>query len=528
MPDQRRTKHTYFNGRPFGKSSSLPDIRLDETKVIGSLYLFKPLLEKLGLKEAVDTVVPMQRDIAGGITHGQVLEQLIINRLDAPCPLVDIEYWAHERCVEAVYGIPSEKLNDDRVGRALDAMSEYTSDIEDIIVLKALSHFNIDPKLILWDTTSFYFEGDYDASELITLGYSRDQKKDKKQVVVELNITAEGGIPLAHRILPGNASDRTEAVQNLDKIKSKLKNRDMVVIGDRAMFTKENMVTLLDKKISFLGPSCAMEREYILSVPDNLFTPLRYTTSGGKGGYSGVEIDHHSFTHKGKEYWIRTLVVKSEDLFRQQQKTLVRQLGVIEARLQEITEQLNNRKFKDKTYAAGQIEKAFSRHKELRHLFNINLEGSDGQLSLTWGYDRVAIDEENRLLGKYMLVTNLNQKDYDADQLLELYKSRHQIESRFRSLKNDLKIRPIFLQSEERIKSLILVNILALLVYSLLEWICQRNKLATSGRDALDIFRLPTIVTLTFQGQTIRQIGNVSSQAEQVMAVMKLGPPDPV
>jgi transposase len=88
------------------------------------------------------------------------------------------------------------------------------------------------------------------------------------------------------------------------------------VIGDRAMFTKDNMVTLLEKKISFLGPSCTSEREYLLSIPDNLFTPLWYTTSKGKGGYTGVEIEHHSFTNKGKDYQIRTLVVKSEDLFR--------------------------------------------------------------------------------------------------------------------------------------------------------------------------------------------------------------------
>jgi hypothetical protein len=117
----------------------LPDIRLDEIKVIGSIYLLKPLLEKLGVREAIDKVILMQRDV-GGLTHGQVIEQLIINRLDAPCPLVDIEYWAHDHCVEAVYGIPLEKLNDDRVGRALGAMSEYTQDIEDIIVLKALAY----------------------------------------------------------------------------------------------------------------------------------------------------------------------------------------------------------------------------------------------------------------------------------------------------------------------------------------------------------------------------------------------------
>lgn len=301
------------------------------------------------------------------------------------------------------------------------------------------------------------------------------------------------------------------------------------MISDRAMFTKANMVTLLDKKISFLGPSCASEREYILSIPNNLFTPLRYTTSKGKSGYTGVEIEHYSFTHEGKDYQIRTLIVKSEDLFRLQQKTLTRQLGGIEQRLRDIaTKQLNSRKFKDKKYVSDQIEKAFSQHADLRRLLNIHLEGNDGELTLTWEYDEVAMQEENRLLGKYMLVTNLGKKDYDADQLLELYKSRHQIESRFRALKSNLKIRPIFLQSEERIKSLILVNILALLVYSLLEWICQRNKLATSGRDALDVFRLPTIITLTFRGQTVRQIGNVSSQAIQVMEVLKLGPPDPV
>jgi transposase len=450
-------------------------------------------LARIGIREAVDRVIPMQRDV-GGLTHSQVIEQLIINRLDAPCPLADIEYWAHERSIEAVYDIPSNKLNDDRIGRALDSASEYCADIEDIIVLNALAHFGIDPQRVLWDTTSFYFEGDYDTSDLITLGYSRDQKSDKKQVVVELHITADEDIPIGHRILPGNTSDRIEAIKNLETMRSKLKNKDLVVIGDRAMFTKDNMVKLLEKKISFLGPSCAKEREYILSVPDNLFQPLRYTTAKGKGGYFGVKINH-TFTHKGTDYRVRTLVVKSEDLYRLQNKTLVRQLDTVERRLQAIQEQLNNRKFKDKKYVADQIKKAFNRHPDMRRLIKTVLDGANGELALAFERNQVAMQEENRIMGKYMLVTNLGEADYDADQLLELYKSRHQIESRFRALKNNLKIRPLFLQSEERIKSLILVNILALLVYSLIEWVCQQKKLATSGRDALDSFRSPTIVT---------------------------------
>lgn len=65
-------------------------------------------LARIGIREAVDRVIPMQRDV-GGLTHGQVIEQLIINRLDAPCPLVDIVYWAHERSIEAFYDIPVQQ-----------------------------------------------------------------------------------------------------------------------------------------------------------------------------------------------------------------------------------------------------------------------------------------------------------------------------------------------------------------------------------------------------------------------------------
>ncbi len=88
--------------------------------------------------------------------------------------------------------------------------------------------------------------------------------------------------------------------------------------------------------------------------------------------------------------------------------------------------------------------------------------------------------------------------DGQAESCSGLMLARYQIESRFRALNNNLKIRSLFLQSEERIKSLILVNILALLVYSLIEWVYQQKRLATSGRDALDSFRSPTIIVIIF------------------------------
>jgi hypothetical protein len=68
--------------------------------------------------------------------------------------LVDIECWAHERYIEAVYDMPSSKLNDDWIGRQ-GTTSECCANIEDIVALNTLVHSGIDPKRVFWDTTSF-------------------------------------------------------------------------------------------------------------------------------------------------------------------------------------------------------------------------------------------------------------------------------------------------------------------------------------------------------------------------------------
>ena len=150
-----------------------------------------------------------------GLTHGEVIEQLVLNRLNDPCPLVHVEDWAEHQGILELCHIRPEQLNDDRLGGALDAIEPYGDDIEEAIVLHALSRFSkIDTSQVLWDTTSFYFEGDHDESDLIRYGYNRDQKKDKKQAVVELNVTAKGG---NSRLSPHPPGQRLRSERGLEE-----------------------------------------------------------------------------------------------------------------------------------------------------------------------------------------------------------------------------------------------------------------------------------------------------------------------
>lgn len=153
---KRRIYSGLFQGSPVNPFQGVPgiDIEIVTIKTIGSLYLLKPFMNALQIREIIDRIVPMQCDV-GGLTHGQVIEQLVLNRLNDPCPLVRIEDWAENAGIMELFQIQPDELNDDRLGRALDAVEPYIDDIEEEIVLSVLSRYGkIDTGQVLWDLTS--------------------------------------------------------------------------------------------------------------------------------------------------------------------------------------------------------------------------------------------------------------------------------------------------------------------------------------------------------------------------------------
>jgi Domain of unknown function (DUF4277) len=90
-------------------------------KRLGALPVVAEFGRRLRIAEIVDELCPV-REVAW-ITHGEVIEALVANRLTAPAPMLRVAEWAAAMAVEEAYGIAPELLNDDRIGRALDAVS---------------------------------------------------------------------------------------------------------------------------------------------------------------------------------------------------------------------------------------------------------------------------------------------------------------------------------------------------------------------------------------------------------------------
>lgn len=69
---------------------------------------------------------------------------MIANRLTSPRPLWRVEDWAAEWAVEEVFGVAPAALNDDRIGRALDAVAPHLDAIVGSIGARAITGFGLD------------------------------------------------------------------------------------------------------------------------------------------------------------------------------------------------------------------------------------------------------------------------------------------------------------------------------------------------------------------------------------------------
>jgi len=129
-------------------------------KALGALPVVAELCRRLDVAGIVDRLCPV-REVALA-THGEVIEVLVANRLTAPAPLVHVEDWARGWAVEEVWGIPAAVLNDDRVGRALDAAAPELDRIVGSVGARAVTTFGIDVARLHWDMTSISLYGAYD------------------------------------------------------------------------------------------------------------------------------------------------------------------------------------------------------------------------------------------------------------------------------------------------------------------------------------------------------------------------------
>lgn len=190
-------------------------------KVLGALPVVAGYCRRLDLAGIVDRACPV-RDLAV-LTHGQVIEALVANRLTSPRPLWRVADWARAWAVDEVFDIVAEALNDDRIGRALDAVAPHLDRIVGSVGARAIGVFGLDTARLHWDMTSISLYGAYEGPDdefaQPRFGHPKDRRPDLKQIQTGLAVTGDGGVPVLHRAFDGGAGEVAQVVAAMTALK---------------------------------------------------------------------------------------------------------------------------------------------------------------------------------------------------------------------------------------------------------------------------------------------------------------------
>jgi transposase len=456
--------------------------RLDPTPgryQVGAMPLVVPLLERLDVAGIVDRACPMRG--RAHLTHGEVIAALVANRLTAPRPLYDVAGWANTYATNDWLGTPGALLNDDRLGRALDAMAGRIDQIASAVALAAIGAFGIDAARLHWDFTSVAFCGAYDdqdpASPRIGYGHSSDRKGHRRQLKVAHATTATG-IPLFGRVVDGARHEGAETGELLEQLRSLAQPRRLLLVADSALVNKANLAAADHSGTRFVSrlPRTFDYETDALAQPEDAWRPLTYCAQRAKRlpphqrpSFQAAESTIEMVDSDNLARCFRVLYIYGSEEAGAARASRTRLLGRAEDALAGIVRGLAANPRQDPERVERRVAKAVA-HGRVGQWLRTEVHGDKhGNLSLRWWRDPEALAEATRRDGLYALVTNMAAQQCSASRLLALYKDQALSERAHHFLKGPLAVRPVFLHSNRRAAALVAVCSIALLVYGLVE-----------------------------------------------------------
>jgi transposase len=228
-------------------------------KLLGSLPVVADFCRRLRIREVIDELCPMREVSTSVVSHGQMVEVLVANRLTSPTPLAEVEVWAREWAVGEVFGVLPEALNDDRAGRALDAIAEALDKITGSVGLTAIEVFGLDVTRMHWDMTSISLHGAYPQTEekfaVPRFGHPKDRRPDLKQIQTGLAVTGDGGVPVFARAYDGGAGEVGQVVGAMQALQELAGPARMLIVGDSKLVSYTNLATMIDQEVTFIAPA---------------------------------------------------------------------------------------------------------------------------------------------------------------------------------------------------------------------------------------------------------------------------------
>ncbi len=462
------------------------------SQILDHLGLVAGMFDELGVGEVLDQATQQDPEMRI-VTVGNAVKAMVLNGLGFVnqqlylIPMFFLNKPTHRLLAPE---IDANHLNDDTLGRALDTLyDDGVTELYRLIAATAAERLGLTPTFAHLDSTSFHVDGRYNSGEEpappvmhITRGYSRDHRPDLNQVMLDLMVEHQAGIPLLMQPLSGNTSDASDfgqvVSQHLQQLH--LTYGTTYLVADSALYSEEHLQKLADtgsKWITRVPATLTAAQAALAQANPETMAPL---TEGYR--YHVLEATYGGVAQR----WVR---IHSEHRRPQAQHTVDKHL------LLQSTDELKAFKKLCRTafaceadaqqalaaFAQGLHATALSKV-AIRVLPRYRTRGRPGQGAQP---DQLVYQIEGSLASSvathealvaqqscFILATNeLDDRQLPPQEVLEGYKGQKHAERGFRFLKDPRFLASsLYLKKPERIMALLMVMTVCLLVYAALEY----------------------------------------------------------
>jgi transposase len=496
---------------------------VERPRRFGDVWLALELLKKLGLGELFDHLLSESttEEASPGrppkIPWARLAEVLVIARFCEPSSELHIaESFYQKSALADLLGISDDDMYVSRLYRALDQLLLHKDEIQHHIKERFGELFAITYDILLYDVTSTYFEGEEASNPQAKRGYSRDSRPDCKQVCIGLVVTKEG-IPIGYEVFAGNRHDSKTVKAVVEKIEALYGKADRVWIMDRGMASKENLELLAEE-----------HRRYIIGTSKSQLKKFEaeLLKQDWKQVHEGLEVKLCASPEGSDETFI---LCRSAARQHKEQAMHDRFIARMEKGLTAITTSCAKGRPKDPVALGRRIGRLLQSNSRAAALFEITVEEQGGRLTVNWKRLTMYSEWVRLSEGCYLLRTNIH--DWTPEDLWKAYINLTDAEAAFRVHKQDLELRPIWHQREDRVQAHILVCFLGYVLWKCFGQIAKRAGLGGEPRKIIEEIKTLTLVDVVLQTRTQLEIRlRCVTKPEPPLALLldrlKMSPPE--
>lgn len=523
-----------------GAFARLDPPTLGVRREVGPLLVVHAYLERLGLGAIIRGALPEHG--RAQLSTAEVALALIANRLSDPSPLYDVAGWASAAALQELFGIPALLLNDDRLGRALEAFATKAEDIRGAAALAAIERFGLEAARLHFDLTALRVCGAYERSSLVARGWSASRRVERQVQVLEA-VTA-AGVPLYVRPEPGNAAELVVVGAALERLAALLPP-GLLVCADSALGYPKTLCAAERAGLFFVVPlraDSSFRERFQKDVGHRALRSIAYVARRERDRAPSERTRYRGALREwtvtdgetGTERRFRVAYIWSSEEEASVRAARERALASAEESLARVRRGLGT-SYKTAKAVRDRVAKILG--PAVKDLLVVTVGERQGRPTLRVARDTAAIARARKLDGVYALATNLPGR-LSPTRILCTYKDQSLVELRHRDLKGSLRVRPIFLHNDDRISALISIVGLALLVFGLIEH-DLRHRLGSeelvpgllpegraarpTGRNILAAFQG---LGLTYSAEGIR-LDRLTATQRRILQVLDIVPPWP-